>query len=143
MIVFCIATPISGAISDRIGRKPLLLGYAIGFFVLSWPMLKLLDNGGFWSFLLVAVVGCLLLAMVDGVLSVTLCELFPTGVRTSGIGLPYAICAAIFSGTAPLIATYLVSIKMPWLIAVYIMVICAIGIATFLRMKETRGVALT
>lgn len=143
LIVFCIATPISGAVSDRIGRKPLLLGYAIGFFVLSWPMLKLLDNGGFWSFLLVAVVGCLLLAMVDGVLSVTLCELFPTGVRTSGIGLPYAICAAIFSGTAPLIATYLVSIKMPWLIAVYIMVICAIGIATFLRMKETRGVALT
>lgn len=143
LIVFCIATPIAGAVSDRIGRKPLLLGYAIGFFVLSWPMLKLLNNGDFWSFLLVAIVGCLLLAMVDGVLSVTLCELFPTGVRTSGIGLPYAICAAIFSGTAPLIATYLVSIKMPWLIAVYIMVICAIGIATFLNMKETRGVALT
>ena len=37
LIVFCIATPISGAVSDRIGRKPLLLGYAIGFFVLSWP----------------------------------------------------------------------------------------------------------
>lgn len=143
LIVFCIATPIAGAVSDRIGRKPLLLGFVIGFFVLTWPMLNLLENGDFWSFLLVAVVGCLLLAMVDGVLSVTLCELFPTGVRTSGIGLPYAICAAIFSGTAPLIATYLVSIKMPWLIAVYIMVICAIGFATFLRMKETRGVALT
>lgn len=143
LIVFCIATPIAGAVSDRVGRRPLLLAYAIGFFVLAWPMLRLLENGDFWSFLLVDIVGCLLLAMVDGVLSVTLCELFPTRVRTSGVGLPYAICAAIFSGTAPLIATYLVSIKMPWLIAVYIMVICVIGMATFLRMEETRGVALT
>ncbi len=143
LIVFCIATPIAGAVSDRVGRRPLLLAYASGFFVLAWPMLKLLENGDFWSFLLVDIVGCLLLSMVDGVLSVTLCELFPTRVRTSGVGLPYAICAAIFSGTAPLIATYLVSIKMPWLIAVYIMAICVIGIATFLRMEETRGVALT
>jgi MHS family alpha-ketoglutarate permease-like MFS transporter len=105
-------------------------------------MLHLLQNGDFLTFLLVDIVGCIMLGMVDGVMSATFCELFPTQVRTSGIGLPYAICAAIFSGTAPLIATWLLSIHMPWLLAVYIMVISAIGFVTFVMMKETRGLPL-
>jgi hypothetical protein len=94
-------------------------------------MLRLLQNGDFATFLLVDVVGCLLLAMVDDVLSATLCELFPTQVRASGIGLPYAICSAIFSGTAPLIAAWLLSMHKPDLLAVYIMTISAIGDVTF------------
>jgi MFS transporter, MHS family, alpha-ketoglutarate permease len=63
-------------------------------------------------------------------------------VRTSGIGLPYAVCAAIFGGTAPLIAAWLISINRPGLIAVYVMTIAAIGGITFIRMRETRGVSL-
>lgn len=74
--------------------------------------------------------------MIDGVLSATLCELFPTQVRASGIGLPYAICSAIFSGTAPLIAAWLLSVHMPDLLAVYIMAISAIGAVTFWKMRE-------
>ena len=142
LAVFCVATPAAGALSDRVGRRPVLIAYAIGFFVLAWPMLHLLQNGDFLTFLLVDIVGCILLGMVDGVMSATFCELFPTQVRTSGIGFPYAICAAIFSGTAPLIATFLLSIHMPWLLAVYIMVISAIGFVTFLMMRETRGLPL-
>jgi MFS transporter, MHS family, alpha-ketoglutarate permease len=142
LAVFCVATVSAGAVSDRIGRRPVLITYAVGFFVLAWPMLHLLQNGDFLTFLRVDLFGCILLGMIDGVMSATFCELFPTQVRTSGIGLPYASCAAIFSGTAPLIATWLLSIHMPWLLAVYIMVISAIGFITFLMMKETRGMPL-
>jgi MFS transporter, MHS family, alpha-ketoglutarate permease len=142
LAVFCVATPTAGAVSDRIGRRPVLIAYAIGFFVLAWPMLHLLQNGDFTTFLLVDIIGCLLLAMVDGVMSATFCELFPTQVRVSGIGLPYAVCAAIFSGTAPLIAAWLLSRQIPWLLAVYIMTISAIGGVTFLKMRETRGIPL-
>jgi MHS family alpha-ketoglutarate permease-like MFS transporter len=142
LAVFCVATVSAGAISDRVGRRPVLITYSVGFFVLAWPMLHLLQNGDFLTFLLVDIVGCIMLGMVDGVMSATFCELFPTQVRTSGIGLPYAICAAIFSGTAPLIATWLLSIHMPWLLAVYIMVISAIGFVTFVMMRETRGLPL-
>jgi MHS family alpha-ketoglutarate permease-like MFS transporter len=142
LAVFCVATPAAGALSDRIGRRPVLIAYAIGFFVLAWPMLRLLQNGDFLTFLVVDIVGCLLLAMIDGVLSATLCELFPTKVRTSGISLPYAICAVIFGGTAPLIATWLLSAQMQGRLAIYIMAIAAIGGATFARMRETRGIPL-
>lgn len=142
LTVFCVATPAAGALSDRIGRRPVLIAYAVGFFVLASPMLRLLNNGDFTTFLLVDIVGCLLLAMIDGVLSATLCELFPTQVRTSGIGMPYAICAAIFGGTAPLIATWLLSEQMSYLLAVYIMAIAAIGGVTFFMMRETRAVPL-
>jgi MFS family permease len=142
LAVFCVATPAAGALSDRIGRRPVLITYAIGFFVLAWPLLHLLQNGDFLTFLVVDIVGCILLGMVDGVMSATFCELFPTQVRTSGIGLPYAICAAIFSGTAPLLAAWLLSKQVPWLLAVYIMAISAIGFVTFLKMRETRGLPL-
>ena len=105
-------------------------------------LIQVLQNGDFTTFLLVDIIGCLLLAMVDGVMSATFCELFPTQVRVSGIGLPYAVCAAIFSGTAPLIAAWLLSRQIPWLLAVYIMTISAIGGVTFLKMRETRGIPL-
>ena len=61
---------------------------AIGFLVLSYPMFQMLKNGDFVSYLIVDVVGILLLSGVDGVMSAVFCELFPTKVRTTGIGLP-------------------------------------------------------
>jgi MHS family alpha-ketoglutarate permease-like MFS transporter len=134
LTVFCVALPAAGALSDRIGRKPLLLGTAIGFFLLSYPMFTLLRKGDFTTFLIVDIIGILLLAGVDGVMSAVFCELFPTRLRTTGIGVPYAICAAIFSGTAPLIAA-----KYPEFVAFYVMAIAFISIVTFIFMPETRG----
>jgi MHS family alpha-ketoglutarate permease-like MFS transporter len=134
LAVFCVLLPLSGALSDRIGRKPILIGTAVGFLVLAYPLLQLLRNGDFLSYLIVDLVGILLLSGVDGILAAVLCELFPTRLRTTGIGLPYAICAAIFGGTAPMIAT-----KYPDFMAFYIMGIALISIFVFIPMPETRG----
>ena len=139
LVAYTATVPVFAALSDRIGRKPLLYAPAIGFFLLSYPLLMLLRHGGFATFLFVDVVGLLLLAMSNSILAAVLCEVFPTRVRASGIGVPYAVCSAIFGGTAPLVATALVSRHLDAWLAFYIMAICLIALVVYLRVPETRG----
>jgi MHS family alpha-ketoglutarate permease-like MFS transporter len=139
LIVYTGGAPIAAAISDRIGRKPLLFFAYGGFVILTWPLLMLLRNGDFATYLMVDIVGMAFIASGNGVLTAVLCELFPTGLRASGIGLPYAICSAIFGGTAPLIATALLARHMDWGVALYVMVICLVACIVFTFMPETRG----
>jgi MHS family alpha-ketoglutarate permease-like MFS transporter len=139
LAAYTAAIPLLAALSDRIGRKPLLYVAVGGFAVLAYPLFSLLRGADFATFLLVDIVGILLIACSNAVLPPLLCELFPARVRTSGIGLPYALCSAIFGGTAPLIATALLRAKADWAIAGYIIVICLVSLLVFRGMPETRG----
>jgi MFS transporter, MHS family, alpha-ketoglutarate permease len=139
MAIYCVAVPTFAALSDRIGRKPLLYGSVGGFLLFSFPLINTLNHASFGSFLLVAVIGILFIAMSNAVLAPVLCEAFPTRLRTSGIGLPYAICSAIFGGTAPLIATAFIKAHIDWGMPAYITAICAISIIVFATVPETRG----
>jgi MHS family alpha-ketoglutarate permease-like MFS transporter len=142
MAVYTLAIPVFAAVSDRVGRKPLLYVAVGGFLVLAYPLFALLRGADFATFLFVDIVGILLIACSNSVLAPVLCELFPTRVRTTGIGLPYALCSAIFGGTAPLIATALLRAKLDWAIALYVMAICLVSLLVFRVMPETRGRAL-
>jgi MHS family alpha-ketoglutarate permease-like MFS transporter len=139
MAVYTLAIPPLAAVSDRVGRKPLLYVAVGGFLVLAYPLFALLRGADFATFVFVDVVGILLIACSNSVLPPVLCELFPTRVRASGIGLPYALCSAIFGGTAPLIATALLRAKLDWAIASYVMAICLVSLLVFRTMPETRG----
>jgi MHS family alpha-ketoglutarate permease-like MFS transporter len=143
-IVYIFGVPTFAYISDRIGRKPLLFATAILFLLFVYPLLSLLNGQvSFWTFTFVSAVGALFLSMNNGVLGTVLSELFPTEVRTSGIGIPYAICAALFGGTAPLVATWLHGQGGVLYVSLYAMLICVISILThFFLTPETRGRSL-
>lgn len=143
-VVYMIGVPTFAYISDRIGRKPLLFATAILFLIFVYPLLSLLSGQvSFWTFTFVSAVGALFLSMNNGVLGTVLSELFPTSVRTSGIGIPYAVCAALFGGTAPLVATWLHGLGGVWYVSLYAMLICVISIVTHLFLTpETRGRSL-
>lgn len=140
-VVYIVGVPTFAYISDRIGRKPLLLATAILFLVFVYPLLSLLSGQvSFLTFTFVSAIGALFLSMNNGVLGTVLSELFPTSVRTSGIGIPYAVCAALFGGTAPLIATWLHGLGGVWYVSLYAMLISVISILTHIFLTpETRG----
>jgi MHS family alpha-ketoglutarate permease-like MFS transporter len=138
---YCIGVPTFAYLSDRIGRKPFFICSAVCFLLFTYPLLSMLvGNDSFGTFLFVAVVGALFIALNNSVIGTVFAELFPTSVRTSGIGIPYAVCAAIFGGTAPLMATWLHGLGGPLYISIYVGVICAITLATHIFLTpETRG----
>ena len=97
--------PLYGALSDRIGRKPLLVGFGVLGTFGTVPLLSTLHDTRSAGVALLLV--CLAWAIVSGYTAVTAivkAELFPTGIRAIGVGLPYAFTAAIFGGSVDAVA---------------------------------------
>ncbi|GAA2977223.1 MFS transporter [Actinokineospora diospyrosa] len=108
LVVFVALQPLAGALSDRIGRRPLLLGFGVLGTLLTVPLLTALagTNEAVPAFFLM--VGALVIVTgYTSINAVVKAELFPTRVRALGVGLPYALTVAIFGGTAEYIALWL------------------------------------
>jgi MHS family alpha-ketoglutarate permease-like MFS transporter len=140
LVVLVVLLPVVGYLSDRFGRRPFLIATAVGFIILPYPAFLLLHQPSVWLYLVVAILGCALLACVDGVMGALFCELFPPQVRSTGIGVPYAITSAIFGGTAPLIVAFLTQARIPNVMAFYLMAIAVFSLCIYLfAMPETLG----
>jgi MFS transporter, MHS family, alpha-ketoglutarate permease len=99
--------PTYGALSDRIGRKPLLMFFGIAGTLATVPILTTLKETRepFIVFLLICA-AWIFVAGYTSINAIVKAELFPTNVRALGVGLPYAITVSLFGGTAPAIALY-------------------------------------
>jgi MFS transporter, MHS family, alpha-ketoglutarate permease len=107
LIFATILQPTYGAISDRIGRKPLLVFFGIVGTIATVPILMTLKETKtpFVAFLLICA-AWIFVAGYTSINAIVKAELFPTNVRALGVGLPYAITVSLFGGTAPAIALY-------------------------------------
>lgn len=106
---FVLLIPPMGWLSDKVGRKPMLVGAALGFVVLTYPIFLLLSQATVISVVLALLAIALLLAVFSGPGPAALVELFPTKIRYSALGVGYNLSVTIFGGTAPFIATLLTS----------------------------------
>ena len=107
MVFAVILQPLMGSLSDRIGRKPLLMMFGILGTTCTYPLLKTLH--GLTSPFAVFLLLCGAWVIASGYTSITAvvkAEMFPTSVRAMGIGVPYAITAALFGGTVDSVAQY-------------------------------------
>ncbi len=107
LIFALILQPIYGALSDRIGRKPLLVFFGIAGAALTVPILTTLSHttSPFNAFLLICA-AWIFTAGYTSINAVVKAELFPTQIRATGVAVPYAITVSIFGGTAPAIALW-------------------------------------
>lgn len=126
LIVMMAMVPFSGALSDRVGRKPIIAFVSLGYILLSYPIFYLLAKGGFWNALAAQVMLAALIGWFIGPIPALLVELFPTSVRYTGMSISYNFCAAAFGGTTPMVATWLVQVTgMKTVVAFYLM-FCAV-----------------
>ena len=108
LVFLAVLVPVGGALSDRFGRKPLIIGSALGFLLLSYPLFAL-DARGVGSLALVAqLVFAVLLGGYLGPSMVAVAEIFPTRIRYTANSVALNLSFAIFGGTAPLLATLLI-----------------------------------
>ncbi|MNF45100.1 MFS transporter, MHS family, proline/betaine transporter [Pseudomonas linyingensis] len=133
-----------GMLSDRFGRKTMLIAASLLFLAVTVPLFSALQDQTFAFILLIQIAFGLMLAMNDGTLPCFLAEVFPTRVRYSGFAFSFNTANALFGGTAPFIATWLISQTGDKMAPAWMLVAAAgVALLAMLCIRETAHQALS
>ncbi|MEV0275675.1 MFS transporter [Streptomyces sp. NPDC050610] len=144
MLAYCAACPAAAAASDRFGRKPMLLVACGGFAVMTLPAFWLIGTG-----LPGAIIGTAVLAVLVSIIGTSnvpaMAEAFPSQLRASGSAIGYTAAYVLFGGTAPFVATGLVSLAgTPLAPGFYLMALAAVSaLVVLFSFRETVRLPLT
>jgi MHS family alpha-ketoglutarate permease-like MFS transporter len=132
--------PIYGAISDRIGRKWLLIAFGVSGVLFTIPLLRTLEtaSGPLMAFLLIAA-AWMIVSGYTSINAVVKAELFPTNIRAIGVGLPYALTVSIFGGTADSVALWFKSMGHEQWFYYYLTGMIGISLIVYLFMRDTKA----
>ncbi|HKS62734.1 MAG TPA: MFS transporter [Xanthobacteraceae bacterium] len=138
LLLLAICIPLMGKLSDRIGRKPLLLACCAIFLVLPYPLFKLMQGGSLVTILLIQLLVGVSIALYAGPAPATMVEIFRTKTRSTYMSIGYALAATIFGGFAPFIATWLISVTgSPISPTFYVMAAAVVSAIAVLGLRET------
>jgi MFS transporter, MHS family, alpha-ketoglutarate permease len=139
LVFATILQPLYGALSDRIGRKPLLIFFGVAGTLATIPILMLLKDtkSPLTAFLLICA-AWIFVAGYTSINAVVKAELFPTNVRALGVGLPYALTVSIFGGTAPAIALYFKTMGHESWFYYYLSGVIFLSLLIYATMRDTK-----
>lgn len=139
LLVFMLLQPLVGALSDRVGRRPVLIAFGVLGSTLTVPLLSALAAAPSPVTAFLLLLGAL--AIVSGYTSISAvvkAELFPVQIRALGVGLPYALAVSVFGGTAEYVALWFKSVGHESGFYWYVTGCIAISLLVYLGMRETR-----
>lgn len=139
LVILVVTIPLMGAWSDRIGRKPLLLGCCLAFALLTYPLFSYMLSGvSLMHVIGVQLVFGLMIAMFSGPGPAAIAEIFPTNSRSTWMSTGYSLATSVFGGFAPFIATWLISATGSPISPTYYLILAAIASAIVIAtLRET------
>lgn len=140
LFAIAVMVPFMGYLSDKFGRKPLMLAGCAGFILFTYPAMMVMARGDMLSAIMAMLLLGAFIAAFDGACSAAMAELFPTSIRYGGMAIAYNVAVAFFGGITPWFSAYLMtSTGNPFSPAYYVMGAALITFLTVLRAKETAG----
>ncbi|MCW3119005.1 MAG: metabolite/H+ symporter, major facilitator superfamily, partial [Chitinophagaceae bacterium] len=141
LLLFALLQPVFGRLSDKIGRRPLLLAFGIAGTLFTVPLLTALSHAvSNWEIFALMMLSLIIVSGYTSINAVVKAELFPAEVRALGVGLPYALTVAIFGGTAEYIALWFKELGHESYFYWYITGSIFISLLIYVFMSETRHV---
>jgi MHS family alpha-ketoglutarate permease-like MFS transporter len=138
LFLFMLLQPAAGALSDRIGRKPLMITFGVLGVFCTYPIFSTLakTKDPVMAALLV-MAGLIIVTGYTSINAVVKAELFPAHIRALGVALPYALANTLFGGTAELVALWFKQAGMEQAFYIYVTVMIAISLGVYIRMRDT------
>jgi MHS family alpha-ketoglutarate permease-like MFS transporter len=139
LLIFAALQPLFGNWSDKIGRKPLLIGFGISGSLLTVPILSgMIHLTEIWQIFLLMLLALVIVSGYTSINAVVKAELFPASIRTLGVGLPYAVTVAVFGSSAEYIALWFKQIGHESYFYFYISGCIFISLIVYLFMDDTK-----
>jgi len=139
LLLFALLQPVFGSLSDKVGRKPLLIGFGVLGTLCTVPLLSAIGSvsGSGGAFVLV-MLGLLIVSGYTSINAVVKAELFPAEIRALGVGLPYALTTAIFGGTAEVVALWFKQKGQETWFYWYVTACIFISLMVYVTMRDTK-----
>lgn len=139
LFLFMCIQPLVGGLSDKIGRRPILIAFGVLGTLFTYPILTTLHTiTTWWGAFFLIMAALIIVSGYTSINAVVKAELFPTEIRALGVGLPYALTVSIFGGTAEYIALWFKSSGMETGYYWYVTGCIACSLMVYVTMKDTR-----
>ena len=135
--------PLFGLLSDRIGRRPLLIGFGVLGTLCTIPIMTILSHStNLWAIFFLMMAALLIVSGYTSINAIVKAELFPAEIRTLGVGFPYAITVALFGGTAEYFALWFKNAGHENWYYGYVTICIFISLLVYVFMRDTKNTSL-
>ncbi len=143
LLVYMLLQPVYGALSDRIGRRPLLVGFGVLGMLATWPIMTALGAARDpWIAFALSLTALLIVSGYTSIAGLVKAEMFPVGVRALGVALPYAVANSMFGGTAEYAALWFKNGGNESGFYIYVTIMIGVALAAAVFMGDTRDTSL-